>query len=72
MDAVYFGTLCWFAPCNGSGPWVQADLENGLFGGGNGNNPSNAGNKSAFVTALVRTTAPRPTRSRAATRIRAG
>jgi len=31
MDAVYFGTLCWFTPCNGSGPWVQADLENGLF-----------------------------------------
>jgi len=54
MDAVYFGTLCWFAPCNGSGPWVQADLENGLFGGGNGNNPNNAGNKSAFVTALVK------------------
>ena len=54
MDAIYFGTLCWFAPCNGSGPWVQADLENGLFGGGNGNNPSNAGNKSAFVTALVK------------------
>src|SRR5690242_663024 len=41
MDAVYFGTLCWFTPCNGSGPWVQADLENGLFAGGNGNNPSN-------------------------------
>jgi hypothetical protein len=54
MDAVYFGTLCWFGPCNGSGPWVQADLENGLFSGGNGNNPSNAGNKSAFVTALVK------------------
>jgi hypothetical protein len=46
--------LCWFGPCNGSGPWVQADLENGLFSGGNGNNPSNAGNKSAFVTALVK------------------
>src|SRR6266702_1943986 len=54
MDAVYFGTLCWFGPCNGFGPWVQADLENGLFSGGNGNNPSNAGNKSAFVTALVK------------------
>jgi hypothetical protein len=54
MDAVYFGTLCWFTPCNGSGPWVQADLENGLFAGGNGNNPSNAGNKSTFVTALVK------------------
>jgi hypothetical protein len=54
MDAVYFGTLCWFGPCNGSGPWVQADMENGLFSGGNGNNPNNAGNKSAFVTALVK------------------
>jgi len=54
MDAVYFGTLCWFPTCNGSGPWVQADLENGLFGGGNGNNPNNAGNKTTFVTALVK------------------
>jgi len=54
MDAVYFGTLCWFGPCTGSGPWVQADLENGLFSGGNGNNPNNQGNKSTFVTALVK------------------
>jgi hypothetical protein len=54
MDAVYFGTLCWFAPCTGSGPWVQADLENGLFSGGNGNNPNNRGNNSTFVTALVK------------------
>jgi hypothetical protein len=54
MDAVYFGTLCWFGPCTGSGPWVQADLENGLFSGGNGNNPNNRGNASTFVTALVK------------------
>jgi len=54
MDAVYFGTLCWFAPCTGPGPWVQADLENGLFSGGNGNNPNNKGNGSQFVTALVK------------------
>jgi hypothetical protein len=54
MDAVYFGKLCWFTPCTGSGPWVQADLENGLFSGGNGNNPGNDGNSSAFVTALVK------------------
>jgi non-reducing end alpha-L-arabinofuranosidase len=54
MDAVYFGTLCWFGPCTGSGPWVQADLENGLFSGGNGNNPNNDGNTSSFVTALVK------------------
>ncbi|HEY2578662.1 MAG TPA: arabinofuranosidase catalytic domain-containing protein [Streptosporangiaceae bacterium] len=54
MDAVYFGTLCWFPPCTGSGPWAMADMENGLFSGGNGNNPSNQGNNSTFVTALVK------------------
>jgi hypothetical protein len=54
MDAINFGTECWFAPCSGSGPWVQADLENGLFAGGNGSNTANHGNKSAYVTALVK------------------
>jgi hypothetical protein len=33
---------------------VQADLENGLFAGGNGSNTNNHGNSSAFVTALVK------------------
>ena len=41
MDAINFGTECWFSPCSGSGPWVQADLENGLFAGGNGSNTNN-------------------------------
>jgi len=54
MDAINFGTECWFAPCSGSGPWVQADLENGLFAGGNGSDTNNHGNSSAFVTALVK------------------
>ncbi len=53
MDAINFGTECWFAPCTGSGPWVQADLENGLFSGGNGSDPANKGNSSTFVTAIV-------------------
>jgi Alpha-L-arabinofuranosidase B, catalytic/Ricin-type beta-trefoil lectin domain-like len=53
MDAINFGTECWFAPCTGSGPWVQADLENGLFAGGNGSDPANKGNSSTFVTAIV-------------------
>ena len=35
-------------------PWVQADLENGLFAGGNGSDTNNHGNSSAFVTALVK------------------
>jgi hypothetical protein len=33
MEALYFGSNCWFSPCNGSGPWFFADLEWGLFHG---------------------------------------
>ncbi len=54
MDAIYFGTLCWFKPCVGTGPWVMGDLENGLFAGGNGSNPNNKGNNSDFVTAMLK------------------
>ena len=54
MEAINFGTECWFTPCTGSGPWVQADLENGLFAGGNGANTGNDGNSSTFVTALLK------------------
>ncbi len=54
MDAINFSTECWFPPCLGSGPWVQADLENGLFAGGNGSNMNNKGNSSEFVTALLK------------------
>jgi Alpha-L-arabinofuranosidase B, catalytic/Ricin-type beta-trefoil lectin domain-like len=54
MDAVYFGNLCWFTPCGGTGPWVEADMENGLFSGGNGSDPGNTGNGSPFVTAMLK------------------
>jgi len=56
MDAVYFGTLCWFSPCNGSGPWVMADLENGLFQSNTGGSQStaNTGSRNPFVTALLK------------------
>ena len=54
MDAVYFGNLCWFTPCGGTGPWVEADMENGLFSGGNGSDPANTGNASPFVTAMLK------------------
>ncbi len=49
MDAINISTVCF---CSESGPWVRADLENGLFGGGGTN--SNNSNASAFVTALVK------------------
>jgi non-reducing end alpha-L-arabinofuranosidase len=54
MDAVNFSSWCQVGPCFGSGPWVQADLENGLYTGGNGGYLKNKGNHSAFVTALVK------------------
>jgi hypothetical protein len=57
MDAVNFGTHCFTsygAKCSGSGPWVAADLENGLFQGA-GTNPNNyTGNSSDFVTAMLK------------------
>jgi hypothetical protein len=54
MEAVYLGKLCWFTPCNGSGPWVMADLENGLFAGGNGKSSDNTSVAYDYVTALVK------------------
>jgi hypothetical protein len=56
MDAINFGTECWFSPCHGSGPWVQADLENGLFQSnlGHSTNTSNTGNGAPFVTAMLK------------------
>ncbi|MFJ9833290.1 arabinofuranosidase catalytic domain-containing protein [Streptomyces sp. NPDC101169] len=54
MDAVSIATTCYFAPCTGSGPWVEADLENGMFQGDNGSNTANRGNSSAYVTAMLK------------------
>ncbi|WP_406837040.1 alpha-L-arabinofuranosidase B [Streptomyces sp. AHU1] len=57
MDAINFGTECWFPPCYGQGPWVQADLENGLFqsDAGYSRNTSNTGTgPMPFVTALLK------------------
>ena len=53
MDALNFGTNCFFPPCNGSGPWVAADLENGLYQG-NGSNTANQSISSDFVTATLK------------------
>ncbi|MFJ5028532.1 arabinofuranosidase catalytic domain-containing protein [Streptomyces sp. NPDC088560] len=54
MDAVSLATTCYFAPCTGSGPWVEADLENGMFQGDNGSNTANRGNGSTYVTAVLK------------------
>jgi hypothetical protein len=55
MDAINFGTECWFGSCTSSGPWVQSDIENGLFSGGSSSwNSSDLSETSPFVTAMVK------------------
>lgn len=55
MDAINFGTECWFGGCSGSGPWVQADLEWGLYSGGSQSwNPNQRAFSSKFVTATLK------------------
>lgn len=54
MDAVSIATTCFFAPCTGSGPWIEADMENGMFQGANGSNTANLGNNSTYVTAMLK------------------
>ncbi|RMZ72343.1 fungal alpha-L-arabinofuranosidase [Pyrenophora seminiperda CCB06] len=55
MEAIYFGDNTVWGSGAGSGPWVMADLENGLFSGSNAKN--NAGDPtvtSRFLTAAVK------------------
>jgi non-reducing end alpha-L-arabinofuranosidase len=60
MNAIEWGTACWFAdwgnpksPCVGTGPWVEADLENGMYHTNTGSNkdPNNSGVHFPFVSA---------------------
>ncbi|GAA3436923.1 alpha-L-arabinofuranosidase B [Kutzneria kofuensis] len=54
MDAVYLGLRCEFGGCNGPGPWVEADLENGLYQSNTGTNASDAGTGVIpYVTAML-------------------
>jgi non-reducing end alpha-L-arabinofuranosidase len=55
MDAIYFGTSCWFKNCSGQGPWVQADLEYGLYpGGSTAWNPQQRAFNNPYVTAMLK------------------
>jgi hypothetical protein len=55
MDAINFSTQCWFGGCSGRGPWVQADLEWGLFPGGSQQwNPNQRAFTDKFVTAILK------------------
>ncbi len=52
MDALNFGTYCEFT-CSGSGPWVEADLEDGQYMG-NGTNLADVSMGYDFVTAMLK------------------
>jgi len=54
MDALNISSITACDPCHGSGPWVQADLENGIFQADTNAHSVNGGNPSAFVTALLK------------------
>ncbi len=52
MNAIEWGSACWFGGCTGSGPWVEADLENGMYSTSTGpNTASNPGVNYPFVSA---------------------
>jgi hypothetical protein len=54
MEAVYFGTSKVWGYGAGAGPWVMADLENGLWAGNQRYNPNNTPLTYEFVTAMVK------------------
>ena len=55
MEAIYFGDNADYGTGAGSGPWVLADLENGLYdSSSHGENPNNPSTTDRFVTAIVK------------------
>lgn len=55
MEAVYFGNIKVWGYGTGNGPWIMADLENGLFSGVNaGYNANDPSISHRFLTAIVK------------------
>jgi hypothetical protein len=55
MEAIYFGTIKVWGYGTGNGPWVMADLENGLFSGVNaGYNANDPSVSHRFLTAIIK------------------
>ncbi|KAH9477669.1 Alpha-L-arabinofuranosidase [Psilocybe cubensis] len=55
MEAIYFGSSTTWGTGSGSGPWIMADLENGLFSGVNVHlNTGDQTINDRFVTAVVK------------------
>jgi hypothetical protein len=54
MECVYWGNATGWGRGAGKGPWVMADLENGLWAGNNKTNPGNTPIIAEYVTAMVK------------------
>ncbi|KAJ5667756.1 carbohydrate-binding module family 42 protein [Penicillium maclennaniae] len=55
MEAIYYGDSTYWGTGSGSGPWIMADLENGLFSGvSSGQNTGDPSISYRFVTAAVK------------------
>jgi hypothetical protein len=54
MEAIYFGTETAWGRGSGNGPWIMADMENGLFSGANtGLNSADPTTNFRFTTAMI-------------------
>jgi len=54
MEAIYFGNIKVWGYGTGNGPWIMADMENGLYSGGNaGYNANDPTTSYRFTTAMV-------------------
>jgi len=55
MEAIYFGTSNYWGSGDGDGPWIMADLENGLFSGADPKqNTADPTITDRFLTAIVK------------------
>ncbi|XDG08037.1 hypothetical protein ABKA04_007652 [Annulohypoxylon sp. FPYF3050] len=55
MEAIYFGDSTTWGSGSGSGPWIMADLENGLFSGQSADqNTADPSISYRFVTAIIK------------------
>jgi hypothetical protein len=54
MEALYWGSSTQWSRGGGNGPWVAADLENGMFEGDSTNTPSNTPVNFPYATAMLK------------------
>jgi hypothetical protein len=58
MEAIYFGTSTVWGSGTGNGPWIMADMENGLYSGVNaGYNSNDPSINHRYTTAIIKGTA---------------